>query len=65
MHWKGEFELDATWERDVTLWQFDKEVTKYLRKQQSMTASTSSSGVCETFSLGPGANALASSLSLV
>ncbi|KAK1354667.1 Chromo domain-containing protein [Heracleum sosnowskyi] len=28
--WKGESEVDATWERDVTLWQFEDQIKEYL-----------------------------------
>ncbi|KAG8374925.1 hypothetical protein BUALT_Bualt10G0046300 [Buddleja alternifolia] len=30
VHWKGESEEDATWERDVTLWQFEKKIDDVL-----------------------------------
>ena len=49
IHWNGETKLDATWERDVTLWQFQDKIAEYLknvRKQTKLTrASTSSGGV--------------------
>ena len=47
IQWKGETELDATWERDVTLWQFEDKVAEYLRnvrKQAKLTRASTSSG---------------------
>ncbi|KAG6506194.1 hypothetical protein ZIOFF_031512 [Zingiber officinale] len=41
--WKGKPKSEATWERDVTLWQFEKQIQAYLQKQ-STRASTSSGG---------------------
>ncbi|KAG6517981.1 hypothetical protein ZIOFF_021381 [Zingiber officinale] len=41
--WKGKPKSEATWERDVTLWQFEKQIQAYLQKQSTM-ASTSSGG---------------------
>ncbi|KAL0307085.1 UNVERIFIED_CONTAM: hypothetical protein Sradi_6125800 [Sesamum radiatum] len=29
VHWSGESEVDATWERDVTLWQFKGKLDEY------------------------------------
>ncbi|KAL3498151.1 hypothetical protein ACH5RR_040883 [Cinchona calisaya] len=29
IHWKGETEADATWEEDMTLWQFEDQITAY------------------------------------
>ncbi|KAK4383416.1 hypothetical protein Sango_2777400 [Sesamum angolense] len=29
VHWLGESEADATWERDVTLWQFKEKLDEY------------------------------------
>ena len=40
---KGSLESEATWERDVTLWQFEGVVQDYL-KAKSMWASTSAGG---------------------
>lgn len=40
--WKGSSESETSWERDVTLWQFEKEITDFLNN--SMRASSSSSG---------------------
>ena len=28
--WKGKLEADATWERDVSLWQFERQIEDYL-----------------------------------
>ena len=43
VQWKGSLELEATWERNVTLWQFEKAVQDYL-KAKSTWASTSTGG---------------------
>lgn len=42
VQWKGCSEAEASWERDVTLWQFEKQVKEYLDK--STRASTSYGG---------------------
>nr|XP_027076072.1 chromodomain Y-like protein [Coffea arabica] len=47
VQWKGETELDATWEPDVTLWQFENKIAEYLRnvlKQAKLTRASTSSG---------------------
>ena len=44
VHWKDNLESEATWERDVTLWQFEGAVQEY-PKAQSTRASTSAGGV--------------------
>ena len=41
--WKGKEISEATWERDTTLWQFEKQVQEYL-KNKSMRALTSAGG---------------------
>ena len=43
VQWKGSLESEATWERDVTLWQFEGAVQDYL-KAKSTWASTSAGG---------------------
>ncbi|RVW58097.1 hypothetical protein CK203_114325 [Vitis vinifera] len=43
VQWKGVSETEASWKRDVTLWQFDKEVQTYWQSK-SMRASTSAGG---------------------
>ncbi|RVW21226.1 Transposon Tf2-2 polyprotein [Vitis vinifera] len=43
VQWKGISEAEASWERDVTLWQFEKEVQAYWRSK-STRASTSAGG---------------------
>ena len=43
VQWKGSLESESTWERDVTLWQFEGAVQDYL-KAKSMWASTSVGG---------------------
>ena len=43
VQWKGVSETEASWKRDVTLWQFDKEVQAYWQSK-SMRASTSAGG---------------------
>ncbi|KAG8366490.1 hypothetical protein BUALT_Bualt17G0085400 [Buddleja alternifolia] len=47
VHWKGESEEDATWERDVTLWQFEKkidELAKFLGRMLDSGLSYSAIG---------------------
>jgi ribosomal protein L21E len=44
VQWKGSSEADATWERDVTLWQFEKQINKYLETLPTTRASSSSGG---------------------
>ena len=41
--WKGKKISEASWERDTTLWQFEKQVQEYLQNK-SMRASTSAGG---------------------
>ena len=41
--WKGKEILEVTWEKDVTLWQFEKQVQEYL-KNKSTRASTLAGG---------------------
>ncbi|RVW60314.1 hypothetical protein CK203_084108 [Vitis vinifera] len=43
VQWKGISETEASWERDVTLWQFEKEVQAYWQSK-STRASTSVGG---------------------
>ncbi|RVW94101.1 hypothetical protein CK203_038220 [Vitis vinifera] len=43
VQWKGISETEASWERNVTLWQFEKEVQTYWQSK-SMRASTSAGG---------------------
>ncbi|RVW30894.1 Transposon Tf2-12 polyprotein [Vitis vinifera] len=43
VQWKGISETEASWERDVTLWQFEKEVQAYWQSK-STRASTSAGG---------------------
>ena len=31
--WKGKEILEATWEKDVTLWQFENQVQEYLKNK--------------------------------
>ncbi|KAG8369571.1 hypothetical protein BUALT_Bualt14G0027200 [Buddleja alternifolia] len=46
VHWKGESKEDATWERDVTLWQFEKKIDEYLKRTgTSLTSMRASSSV--------------------
>ncbi|KAK4381995.1 hypothetical protein Sango_2914600 [Sesamum angolense] len=35
VHWSGESEADATWERDVTLWQFKEKLDEYWAVRES------------------------------
>ena len=46
VQWKGISETEASWERDVTLWQFEKEVQAYWQSK-STRASTSTGAGCE------------------
>ncbi|KAL3502561.1 hypothetical protein ACH5RR_037010 [Cinchona calisaya] len=34
IHWNGEMEADATWEYDVTLWQFEDQIAAYWEVQK-------------------------------
>ena len=43
VQWKGISETETSWERDVTLWQFEKEVQAYWQSKSTM-ASTSADG---------------------
>ena len=43
VQWQGESEVEASWEKAVTLWQFEDKVNEYLRSM-STRASTSSGG---------------------
>ena len=40
--WKGSPEADASWEKDVTLWQFEKQITDYLEALPTRTSASSS-----------------------
>lgn len=44
IQWKGDNEADATWERDVCLWQFEEQINKYLETLPTTRASSNSSG---------------------
>ncbi|KAK4388148.1 hypothetical protein Sango_2421400 [Sesamum angolense] len=47
VHWSGESEADATWECDVTLWQFEGKLDEYWAVREGVTptrASGSSGG---------------------
>ena len=44
VQWKGQSEADASWERDVTLWQFEDMIADYLRLHMTRTSSSSSGG---------------------
>ncbi|KAL0307163.1 UNVERIFIED_CONTAM: Transposon Ty3-I Gag-Pol polyprotein [Sesamum radiatum] len=47
VHWSGESEVDATWERDVTLWQFEGKLDEYWAVREGVSPPTrvsSSSG---------------------
>lgn len=44
VQWKGGSQADASWERDVTLWQFEKQIGKYLEDLATTRASSSSVG---------------------
>ena len=44
IQWKGGSIADASWERDVTLWQFEKQISKYLETLPTTRASSSSGG---------------------
>ncbi|KAL0423698.1 UNVERIFIED_CONTAM: Retrovirus-related Pol polyprotein from transposon.6 [Sesamum radiatum] len=37
VHWPGESEADATWERDVTLWQFEEKLDEYWAVREGVT----------------------------
>ncbi|CAL5371561.1 unnamed protein product [Camellia sinensis] len=42
--WKGSPEADASWEKDVTLWQFEKQITDYLEALPTRTSASSGGG---------------------
>ena len=44
IHWKGSSEVDATWERVVTLWQFEKQIRAYLDTTPTRTSGSSGGG---------------------
>ncbi|KAL0305332.1 UNVERIFIED_CONTAM: hypothetical protein Sangu_3037800 [Sesamum angustifolium] len=44
IHWSGESEADATWERDVTLWQFEEKLDEYWTVREGVTPPTKASG---------------------
>jgi len=35
VHWKGQSEAEATWERDINLWQFEEHIRDYLTRASS------------------------------
>ena len=41
---KGPTEADASWEKDVTLWQFEKQITDYLEALPTRTSASSGGG---------------------
>ncbi|KAK4384458.1 hypothetical protein Sango_3058600 [Sesamum angolense] len=44
VHWSGESETDATWEWDVTLWQFEEKLDEYWAVREGVTPPTRASG---------------------
>lgn len=44
VQWKDGSEADASWERDVSLWQFEKQINEYHKTLLTTRASSSSSG---------------------
>ncbi|KAL0396344.1 UNVERIFIED_CONTAM: Transposon Ty3-I Gag-Pol polyprotein [Sesamum calycinum] len=54
VHWSGESEADATWERDVTLWQFEGKLDEYwaVRDGVTPTRASGSSGGGDRRSVG-------------
>ncbi|KAL0337438.1 UNVERIFIED_CONTAM: hypothetical protein Scaly_2018900 [Sesamum calycinum] len=44
VHWSGESEANATWERDVTLWQFEEKLDEYWVVREGVTPLTRASG---------------------
>ncbi|KAL0421317.1 UNVERIFIED_CONTAM: hypothetical protein Slati_3154600 [Sesamum latifolium] len=44
VQWTNESEADATWERDVTLWQFEDKIDEYWAVKEGVTRSTRTSG---------------------
>ncbi|KAK4381997.1 Transposon Ty3-I Gag-Pol polyprotein [Sesamum angolense] len=44
VHWSGESEADATWERDVTLWQFEEKLDEYWAVREGVTLPKRASG---------------------
>ncbi|KAK4394407.1 hypothetical protein Sango_1911500 [Sesamum angolense] len=54
VYWSGESEADATWERDVTLWQFEGKLDEYwaVREGVTPTRASGSSGGGDRRSIG-------------
>lgn len=44
VQWEGSSEVDATWERDVTLWQFEDQIKEYLETLPTRTSASSGGG---------------------
>ncbi|KAK4397570.1 hypothetical protein Sango_1593600 [Sesamum angolense] len=44
VHWSGESEADATWEQDVTLWQFEEKLDEYWVMREGVTPPTRALG---------------------
>lgn len=44
VNWKGLLEIEATWEKDTTMWQSEKEVGKYLQSIPMMVSTSSGAG---------------------
>ncbi|KAL0325226.1 UNVERIFIED_CONTAM: hypothetical protein Sradi_5091900 [Sesamum radiatum] len=44
VHLAGESEVDATWEWDVTLWQFEAKLNEYWAGKEGLTPPTRKSG---------------------
>ncbi|XP_070015894.1 uncharacterized protein [Nicotiana sylvestris] len=44
IQWKGKPEADATWERGVSLWQYEHQVADYLKSVSTRTSSSTSGG---------------------
>ncbi|WJZ88039.1 hypothetical protein VitviT2T_007372 [Vitis vinifera] len=44
VQWKGISETEASWERYVTLWQFEKEVQAYWQSKSTMALTSAGEG---------------------
>ena len=45
--WKGKLEADATWERDVALWQFERQIQDYLTNSTRMLNDSGGGGLLD------------------
>ncbi|KAL6312706.1 hypothetical protein AAG906_024664 [Vitis piasezkii] len=51
--WKGTSEAKATWERDVTLWQFETAVQEYWQTKLTRASTSAGGGLCKEVAAEP------------